>query len=342
MRRLKARLEDVEILDPVGPEEFSKQQAAKQAPKRTRERKTTVVTALTTFRHSYWRAHYRYSGFPPQTVLPDNVLNTLATETKIKTLADLKELLPGWHFADDLGPGALDCIDKADSLWTDDNEAEKKKRSDARKAETARLKPLKQEEERVRRGQEREATRIANGGQPRPVPGTWEIQTPSGSGVVVSDSRYVQAQPFPATPLTPLPVQRYNLPLFQPRVSLAFPPTPVMSPPVQHPNNLPTPSTPYSQTMYPWLHAHRPPLTPVLPPNSNPGLPTPPPTAIAMPSTPWYNHTMAWYPSPSVYSSNFVNSHTLPESPPTVAASHTTLDDPFAYPEHSDSHQHEN
>ncbi|KAI0683631.1 P-loop containing nucleoside triphosphate hydrolase protein, partial [Cytidiella melzeri] len=49
------------------------------------------------------------------TLLPDDVLATLASEAKIRTMDDLNLALPGWTFASELGPGALSHIAELDA-----------------------------------------------------------------------------------------------------------------------------------------------------------------------------------------------------------------------------------
>ncbi|KAI0703587.1 P-loop containing nucleoside triphosphate hydrolase protein [Cytidiella melzeri] len=104
IRRLNARLTEVTILPPVGPDDFTQQQLLTEIPKRNRARAASVKTALLAFRDTYWRESDRQSGFLPATLLPDDVLATLASEAKIRTMDDLNLALPGWTFASELGP----------------------------------------------------------------------------------------------------------------------------------------------------------------------------------------------------------------------------------------------
>ncbi|KAI0687715.1 P-loop containing nucleoside triphosphate hydrolase protein, partial [Cytidiella melzeri] len=54
------------------------------------------------------------SMFPSTTLLPDAVITTLASQAKIKTMDDLRLALPGWIFAEDLGPLALATVSETD------------------------------------------------------------------------------------------------------------------------------------------------------------------------------------------------------------------------------------
>ncbi|KAI0085962.1 P-loop containing nucleoside triphosphate hydrolase protein [Irpex rosettiformis] len=121
-------------------------ESAVKIKRRTNERLKNIKTVLVALREEAWRKDYTGTMLMPVNLLPDDLLSTLASEAKVRTMNDIKQAVPSWIFAEELGPLALTRIEKADSAWLKVNDSVKKQRADARKAETARKKPAKDEE----------------------------------------------------------------------------------------------------------------------------------------------------------------------------------------------------
>ncbi|KAI0686304.1 hypothetical protein BC835DRAFT_1309588 [Cytidiella melzeri] len=233
IRRLNARLTEVTILPPVGPDDFTQQQLLTEIPKRNHARAASVKTALLAFRDTYWRKSDRQSGFLPATLLPDDVLATLASEAKIKTMDDLNLALPGWTFALELGPGALSHIAELDADWLKKNKSGIQLRAAGRKAETICMKPITEEKERECRAGERKVKHFAKGGKPHKQPG--EVQTttlspaypanPMGASTLVLQSSTIHT---PATPVY-LPPDAPATPVYLPPAAQPASPFPFVS-----------------------------------------------------------------------------------------------------------------
>ncbi len=110
---------------------------AKPLKNRVKDRYKNVKKALETLRYKFWRENYGDTMFTAMAMLPDNILNALASQTKIKTMADLEVALPDWDFAEEMGQVVLDKIAQVDGEWVAQNEAEKAARAEAKRLESA-------------------------------------------------------------------------------------------------------------------------------------------------------------------------------------------------------------
>jgi hypothetical protein len=96
----------------IDPSQFSS-----QAKRRPADRLNAVKSSLYALRNKFWKEKYSDTVFPPAALLSDTMISTLASEAKVKTMDDLRLLLPRWIFADELGPLALETIKETDSNW---------------------------------------------------------------------------------------------------------------------------------------------------------------------------------------------------------------------------------
>lgn len=98
----------------------------------------TVRAALLNWRYKTYKSHYSPSPFTSVVILPDPTLTALASNARIKSVADMQQVLkPPWVFASKHGPEILELLEKLDKADKEGRECEKLKRREQKKEETA-------------------------------------------------------------------------------------------------------------------------------------------------------------------------------------------------------------
>ncbi|KIL55563.1 hypothetical protein M378DRAFT_134069 [Amanita muscaria Koide BX008] len=97
-----------------------------------------VRAALLNWRFVTYERHYSPSPFTSVVILPDSTLTALASNARIKTLADMQQMLkPPWVFASLHGQEVLDLLEKMDIAEKERRLLEKLQRREQKKEETA-------------------------------------------------------------------------------------------------------------------------------------------------------------------------------------------------------------
>lgn len=111
-----------------------------KAKRRWNDQLKTMIDALRLWRHAHWWRNYKDCAWGEEALMSDKIVKTLASRTGIKTLEDLKQLVPDWTLADALGQDVLDIIQINDQTWADiDQEKKARKRQRSAENQTARL-----------------------------------------------------------------------------------------------------------------------------------------------------------------------------------------------------------
>lgn len=109
-----------------------------------------VRSALENWRFKIKMCQYSPGPFLSMAILPDKTLTTLASNARIKTIDDMKEVLnPPWIFVERHGQEVLDMLKRLDEADKEDRErtkadkkAAKRRETEARREETKRQKEL--------------------------------------------------------------------------------------------------------------------------------------------------------------------------------------------------------
>lgn len=280
--------------------------------KRVTDRLNNVKRELEAIRLDYWKSSCAYTVLTPANIIPDEIISTLASEAKIRTLLDIKEFLPTWIFAKELGPTVLRRIEVVDSAWVAQNEASKKQRADDRKVQSEQNKKQREED---RRREKYESNQKKKQDKLKEDQNNWKsfapVQQPAAGPSTLP-------QP-PSTPVTPSPRSvQFKPPQVQldqsqgqysqyyrqyiqhlPMVPMMPPPpapsTPPGSTPIPSASGLSTPfelqHSHHLPPQYPWYghHVANSPMVPTMA-SPSPSVPAVPPGSISSPVSPYWPH----------------------------------------------------
>ncbi|TRM56542.1 P-loop containing nucleoside triphosphate hydrolase protein [Schizophyllum amplum] len=269
------------------PKKNGKRPMQPSNPARRGELLKRVRTALQDWRVATRKLEYPYSTLTATALMPDKILNKIASNNKLRTVDDLRCLDPPWIYASKHGGPVIAAIEDIVGRFVEERDREvllrraekalqtrQKHEQKRQEEETVRLekrtiaeaeKARKRAEEKIRATQERErkarakaaatlardaaaAQRAAKYASPRPV---LAPSTPLYAGSLAAETRYAMAVPPPMSPRTPLTPASAHHPAFVHHQSgTPCTPYPSYSFPTPLPYNLPTPSRrPYTPYM---------------------------------------------------------------------------------------------
>jgi hypothetical protein len=91
-------------------------------------------------------------------LLPDTVLTKLASRARIKTVADIKNEVPEWLWADEYGDAILQLLEPIDLAWHEESERTKAEKK-AKRAKISAERKVKRDEDRLAKARQATAQR---------------------------------------------------------------------------------------------------------------------------------------------------------------------------------------
>ncbi|KAM6493656.1 hypothetical protein JOM56_010017 [Amanita muscaria] len=113
-----------------------------------------VRAALLNWHFVMYEKHYSPSPFTSMVILPDSTLTALASNARIKTLADMQQMLkPPWVFASLHGQDLLDLLEEMDRAEKERRHQEKLQKREQKKEETALRRDAEKQRKRSNKSQ---------------------------------------------------------------------------------------------------------------------------------------------------------------------------------------------
>jgi hypothetical protein len=181
---------------PLGVERPETQKKPRHPGPRHAERLEACRNTLTNWRSSTWNRVFKHCIWGPSALLPDAVLTKLATQARLKTLADIQERIPEWGWADEYGEEILKLLEPIDNAWHEENER-KKAENKVKRAQLSEENRIKRNEERLLQARQatvqRRAAATTSQHQPVHVPPHYlQVQYP-----VVQCPAYAYSNSYP-------------------------------------------------------------------------------------------------------------------------------------------------
>ncbi len=161
---LDAMSVDNHLQENPGTQETKIEKKTRRIGNREKERLATCRAELRSWRKRCWKNLYSTCIFGQQVILSDKILAKLAKLAYIQTVADIKDVIPEWIWADEHGTEVLDLLRPVDQEWRAQRDEEIRVKSDKRQKESERKATLRAEkalEKRQRETMERKAKKDA-------------------------------------------------------------------------------------------------------------------------------------------------------------------------------------